>query len=92
MPSSSGNKNFQDAVKKVKSLKVTPEPSELLNLYGYYKQGLYGDNVSPQPGFFHPKERFKWKAWENNKLMSRSKAQQEYINYVQKMIDKYGLV
>ena len=85
------NEPFKDAVERVKLLTRKPEDKELLILYCLYKQALHGNNISPKPGLFNIKERSKWYAWEDNKLMTRDTAHQKYIEFVKFLVDKYGL-
>lgn len=85
------NEPFKDAVERVKLLTRKPEDKELLILYGLYKQALHGNNNSPKPGLFNMRDRSKWYAWEDNKLMTRTTAQQKYIEMVNFLVDKYGL-
>jgi len=82
--------DFNDAVEKVKRLASRPDDGELLILYGYYKQSVFGDNKASQPSIFSVKERSKWGAWENNKMMSRKQARQNYIVFVDTLVVKYG--
>ncbi len=81
---------FQDAIEEVKVLPRKPLNTELLILYGYYKQGINGDNQNPKPGIFNTTERIKWYAWEKNKLMSRNTAQLKYTEFVSVLQNKYG--
>src|SRR6056300_1530963 len=83
---------FNDAVEKIRTLKHEPDDKEMYNLYGLYKQSLYGDNKTSKPGLFNMRDRFKWAAWEEHKLMSRNTAQKKYIDLVNSLVIKYGVV
>lgn len=62
-----------------------------LNLYGYYKQAVNGDNSHPKPSFFQFKDKMKHKAWEENKGMSKWEAMSKYIQLVEEIKTKLQL-
>ena len=74
----------------VKELKRRPSNSELLLLYGYYKQGTIGDVVGKRPGRFAMKRRAKFDAWAANLGMSVSEAQEKYVLLVEQLRRKYS--
>ncbi|KAF9929673.1 hypothetical protein FBU30_001303 [Linnemannia zychae] len=76
---------FQAAVDKVNALTTAPSQSDLLALYGLYKQATVGPNTTSKPGLFDPKGRAKWDAWEANKALSQEKAEEEYIALANKL-------
>lgn len=45
---STGNPAFIQAANDVKSLTSKPSDSDLLTLYGLFKQGVVGDNTTPK--------------------------------------------
>lgn len=84
-------KTFEEAIKIVNNLKTKPDDNELLQLYGLYKQTLFGDNTNERPGIFNFKECSKHDAWMEVRGMEQDKARLEYIILVNCLIDKYGL-
>jgi diazepam-binding inhibitor (GABA receptor modulating acyl-CoA-binding protein) len=80
--------NFQEAVRSINNLSTRPTDDELLILYGLYKQSLFGDNKTEQPGFFSFKDNKKWNSWMNNSGKSKQKAKKEYATYVNEIILK----
>ena len=82
---------FSMAANVVKNLKKTPGDDELLVLYGLFKQATVGDNNNPQPGMFDFKGKSKHQAWLGNKGKSTYDSEVEYINYVNTLIEKYGI-
>lgn len=85
------DKFFQDAVKSVKMLSVTPTNEELLVLYKYYKQATVGKcNIARPTGAFDFKEKSKWDAWTSVKLLSKEDAMLKYCDYVLMLKSKYS--
>lgn len=82
---------FEDSAARVRCLRTNPTEKELLKLYGLYQQANYGDNRRDEPTRFYVKERAKWEAWEALQGRSATDAAYEYIEYVEKLIAKYGL-
>ena len=81
-----GNQEFVKASEEVKSLAQKPGNDDLLELYALFKQGIVGDNTTPQPGMFDFTGGAKWKAWTAKKGfpfvnlgMSKADAQAAYI-------------
>lgn len=82
---------FRQALTDVKTkLKTRPADTELLILYGLFKQSLLGDNTTVKPGIFDMKGRYKWDAWTKNKGMSKEEAQTKYIEHVAHLKSKYS--
>uniref|UniRef100_A0AAF5PQ78 ACB domain-containing protein n=1 Tax=Wuchereria bancrofti TaxID=6293 RepID=A0AAF5PQ78_WUCBA len=79
--------DFNEAVVKVKQLKYRPTDDELLELYGFYKQAVVGDNITSKP-WIDFKARAKWEAWRRRKGMSSEAAKKQYIKLVEKLIQK----
>jgi diazepam-binding inhibitor (GABA receptor modulating acyl-CoA-binding protein) len=88
----STTKRFINSVKDVKNLSVTPTDEELLYLYKYYKQANEGPCNTSQPSIFSFRERAKWNAWNSLGNMFKEDAMFEYTEYVESLIEKYGLV
>ena len=88
-----GNSNilqesFKQAIEDVKYLNKRPNNDDLLFLYGLFKQASFGDiNISCP--LLNPKERSKWNAWNNNKGLDKTKAKSMYVNFVEKLKEKY---
>ncbi len=68
--------------------KITNE--EKLNLYGLYKQATVGDNTTGQPWAVQLEARAKWDAWTTQKGKSKEAAENEYIELVKSLLNKYG--
>lgn len=81
---------FEDAQKRVKLLKKTPTPPELLELYALYKQGTSGDVSGKRPGMLDMRGRAKFDAWSKKKGMSVSAAEEAYVGLVAELEEKYG--
>jgi diazepam-binding inhibitor (GABA receptor modulating acyl-CoA-binding protein) len=81
---------FRVQVYNVKQLSKKPTDSELLKLYGLYKQSLFGNNKNEKPNFFNYKELQKWNAWNEQAGKGRSNAKKEYIDFVKSLILKYN--
>ncbi|CAH8497621.1 unnamed protein product [Schistosoma turkestanicum] len=82
---------FNNHAEKVKKLRTKPNDSELLELYGLYKQVTVGDNNTSAPGMFDLKGKAKWNAWNGRKGMCKEEAKNLYVNKVKSLIEKYGL-
>ena len=83
-------KDFQEAKQAVDSLVERPDNEELLQLYGLYKQAMFGDNFDEEPVGFDFKAIAKHRAWMENKGKSASDAMQEYSSFAHVLVDKYG--
>lgn len=82
--------DFEDAQKRVKLLKKTPTPSELLELYALYKQGTLGDVSGKRPGMLDMKGRAKYDAWAKKAGLGVAAAQDAYVRVVLELEKKYG--
>ncbi|EFN78729.1 acyl-CoA-binding protein homolog 1 [Harpegnathos saltator] len=83
------DKLFEDAAESVKTLTTRPSDEELLEIYALYKQATVGDNETSKPGMFDLKGKAKWEAWNKKKGIVKETAKQAYIDYVNKILDKY---
>ncbi len=83
--------SFESAQSRVKTLKKTPAPGELLELYALYKQATAGDVSGSRPGMLDMKGRAKYDAWAKKKGIGREKAELSYVSVVEELIAKYGV-
>lgn len=67
--------DFEAAQARVTTLKPTPSPEELLELYALFKQGTQGDVTGSRPGLLDFKARAKFDAWEKRKGLARDAAE-----------------
>lgn len=83
-------KQFEEAAAKSKEMTRRPTNEELLKLYALYKQGSEGDVSGDRPGGFDFKAIAKFDSWEELKGMSQDKAKEEYIAFVNKLLQQYA--
>jgi diazepam-binding inhibitor (GABA receptor modulator, acyl-CoA-binding protein) len=81
---------FADAQERVKKLRSRPSNSELLDLYGLYKQATEGDVSGSRPGMLDPKGRAKYDAWSSRKGTGREDAKTRYVALVDALVRKLG--
>jgi diazepam-binding inhibitor (GABA receptor modulating acyl-CoA-binding protein) len=74
----------------VKTLRSTPAPDELLELYALYKQATAGDAHGDRPGMLDFKGRAKYDAWAARRGTSKSDAMTAYTAVVARLSEKYG--
>jgi len=89
-PTESASAQFESAQVRVKTLKSTPNPAELLELYALFKQGTQGDVSGSRPGMLDFKGRAKFDAWDKKKGLSREAAQAAYVKLVLELEGRYG--
>ncbi|XP_064539217.1 acyl-CoA-binding protein [Drosophila montana] len=82
---------FNQAAEDVKNLNSTPADSDLLELYGLFKQANVGDCNTDKPGFLDFKGKSKWEAWNKLKGTSSADARTAYIAKVKSLIAAVGL-
>jgi diazepam-binding inhibitor (GABA receptor modulator, acyl-CoA-binding protein) len=82
--------DFESAQIRVKQLKKTPGPLELLELYALFKQGTLGDAQGKRPGMLDVRGRAKFDAWSAKKGMKPEAAQAAYVKMVSDLERKYG--
>ena len=82
--------DFVAAQARVKTLRSTPAPDELLELYALYKQATAGDATGDRPGMLDFKGRAKYDAWSTKKGTTKDAAQRAYVELVGKLTAKYG--
>ena len=84
---------FEKAVKissKINRTNVTDE--EIGNVYGLYKQSLFGDcNIKCPNKITDYKGHQKWQHWNFFKGKDKDSAMNEYTDLIIDMADKYGL-
>ena len=73
---------FEDAQKRVNTLSKAPSQSQLLDLYGLFKQAKVGDAQGKRPGMLDLKGRAKFDAWTARKGMGRDDAMKAYVALV----------
>jgi len=81
---------FLKAADDVKNLTTSPNDTELLELYGLFKQVTVGDVNTARPGMLDFKGKAKWDAWERKKGVSKEDAEKAYIELVQKLLQTYA--
>ncbi|MBM4320059.1 MAG: acyl-CoA-binding protein [Deltaproteobacteria bacterium] len=86
-----GQKEFEEAVSRVKTLPKTPPPKVLLDLYALFKQATEGDAKGARPGMLDIKGRAKFDAWSMRKGMAREQAMDAYVQLVQKLLAEHGM-
>ena len=77
---------FEDAQKRVKTLKSNPGNDKLLALYALYKQGTSGDVSGKRPGMLDMKGRAKYDGWAKQKGMMKDAAMQAYVDLVDGLV------
>ena len=82
--------DFAAAQAKVKTLSKTPDASELLELYAWFKQGTLGDVTGERPGMLDFKGRAKFDAWTGKRGTTKDAAMKSYVALVEKLAGKYG--
>ncbi len=80
------DKQFEQAQVDVRTLTKRPSDMQLLDLYAFFKQATEGDNKTSKPGMFDIKGKFKWETWKAKAGMSKSEAQQKYIDLVNELL------
>lgn len=86
----SSAEEFATAQVRVKQLKQTPSPEDLLELYGLYKQATVGDVSGSRPGMLDFKGRAKYDAWEKHKGVSPDSASERYVALVERLQKTHG--
>jgi acyl-CoA-binding protein len=80
-----GQKEFEEAQVRVKTL-PNQSPEVLLKLYGLFKQASVGDVQGKRPGMLDFKGRAKYDAWNEKKGMNPEQAMDEYVSYVDELL------
>ena len=71
--------DLEAAAKRVNALPKAPSTTDMLALYGLYKQATTGDVTGSRPGVFDVKGRAKWDAWAAKKGTPTEQAIDEYV-------------
>ena len=79
---------FEQAAIEVKQLPSKPSNTDLLELYGLFKQGTEGDVTGERPGGMDFKGAAKFDAWEKQKGKTKEQSMQAYIDLVKKLQDR----
>jgi carboxylesterase len=72
---------FELACRTARSLPDV-DPDVLLQLYGLYKQAVFGDAVGARPGILDLRAQAKFDAWAAHRGMSRDEAMTRYVDQV----------
>lgn len=83
-------KTFEENIKKVHKMNKKPTDSELLELYGLFKQAKFGDNETTKPYFYNLKACKKWDAWNENKGLLNVTAMIKYNSLCDRMYKRYN--
>jgi diazepam-binding inhibitor (GABA receptor modulator, acyl-CoA-binding protein) len=75
---------FEAAIKRVNELPSQPTNVQL-ELYGFYKQSLFGDIKGERPGRLNVRARAKYDEWANKKGMPKEDAMKKYIEVVKRL-------
>lgn len=90
MPETSSFKaEFEAAVKRVNELPSQPTNVQL-ELYGLYKQAIFGDVTGERPSRLNVRARAKYDEWANRKGMSNEDAMRKYIEVVKRLEESQG--
>lgn len=77
------------ALLESENLKEVADRSELLQLYGLYKQSVYGDTTMGRPAMADINGLAKWQQWRNLDGVPQEVAQGRYVEMVQQLLQKY---
>jgi acyl-CoA-binding protein len=77
---------FAEAQDRVKQLTTRPSNTQLLDLYGLFKQGTEGDVKGSRPGMLDLKGRAKFDAWTARKGLAQAEAQARYVALVEALV------
>lgn len=78
----SSQADFEQAQKKLKTLKEEPDNDVKLQLYAFFKQATNGDVQGKRPGMIDFVGRAKYDAWSNLKGQSQDEARVKYAKIV----------
>ena len=73
---------FNESAKKLVAQSGKVTKSNILYLYGLYKQATEGDCTMEQPWHCQVEAYGRWEAWKKNRGMSRRVAMEKYIEKV----------
>jgi len=75
-----------DLKEKIRSREVDPPVADLVTAYGFYKQATCGDNQGTQPWAYNINSRAKWDSWAALTGTASSKAMENYIGVVERLL------
>jgi diazepam-binding inhibitor (GABA receptor modulating acyl-CoA-binding protein) len=78
--------DFEAAQQRINTLPSPPAQTQLLKLYGLYKQAKMGDATGKRPGMLDIKGRAKHDAWSARKGSSKDEAMQAYVALVDSLV------
>lgn len=81
--------SFNKAADHLKKITSKLNNNQLLELYGYFKQGLEGECNVPRPGWMDGRGRRKWDAWKALGDMPKEKAKERYVELMHKFDPEY---
>lgn len=84
------SQEFLQAVETAKAFTSSPADTELLFLYGLYKQATIGDVNTTRPGKMDFKGKAKWDAWNERKGLPRWAAEKFYVSLVEELTPKFS--
>lgn len=82
--------DFESAQVRVKALRSTPAPADLLELYALFKQATVGDVSGARPSMLDFKGRAKFDAWEKKRGLAKETAQAAYVRLVVELEARQG--
>lgn len=77
--------DFEAAQTRVQALSSAPSQSDMLALYGLFKQAKVGDVQGKRPGMLDLKGRAKYDAWAERKGTSKDDAMKAYVDLVDRL-------
>lgn len=80
---------FEQAQIDVKTLTQRPSNDDMLALYAHFKQAASGDVAGSRPGMFDMINRAKYDAWAALKGMSKTAAEQAYVDRVNALLKSH---
>lgn len=82
---------FDKVAAQVQNLKNKPSDTQLLEIYGLYKQATMGDCKQPKPNALNLKEVAKHESWMRKHGMEQEAAADSYISKARHLVIEYGL-
>ncbi len=70
---------FQNCLRKFNNMENQDKNILFYDVYGLYKQSLFGDNKVQKPYWFNFKSLNKWRSWKKENGKSKENAKDEYI-------------
>ncbi|XP_046457180.1 enoyl-CoA delta isomerase 2-like isoform X2 [Daphnia pulex] len=84
--STSINQQFDEAQKRLQTLKASPGNEAKLKLYGLFKQATVGKVNTKRPGMTDFVGKAKWDAWNSLNSLSQVEAKDKYIEFVNSLV------